>query len=390
MPTQLRTSSSSFALVLALSLGSFGTGLGCVGSVEGPQETDQVKDDLTDEHPKDDQLADDFDDGLVAVLADEEVVPYESTLDDGAQLLADGLAPDDRGAESLSLVPHCSGSAKVGAYCGGDKVTNGSSSRLYRCTGPSTAAKLASVCAYGCKVAAAGSDDYCNPKPPPTCESSAKSGDYCGGDKVGYGSPNTLYRCSGPGHASVVSVCGSGCVVAAAGSDDHCKSAPTPEPTSACPHVASVLKWGLHPIASDRLRCAGISSARIMQTIGSAAASAGTHAQDGVYDGHAYSAATDISVRGLNESQVRALLARLDKLGFAAFYRNPGSNGWPSSEIRHMHVVFAGARMKSILRSQIWDFLGGRNGLASHSAYTFYQPPASVKSYVEKIFLAAN
>jgi hypothetical protein len=383
MPIQLRPL-SAFALVCNL-LGV----VGCVGTIDDHQGVDHVQDDLTDEHPKDELLADDFDDGLVAALEEGDMIPYASTLDDGVREAFEGTPGGDRGAEGMSVaVPHCGATAKVGTYCGGDKVSNGSANRLYRCTGPNTAAKLVSACAYGCKIAT-GTDDFCNPKPPPTCDATAKTGDYCGDDKVSYGSPNTLYHCAGPGRATALHVCGAGCLVAA-GSDDHCKAAPASDPSGACPHVASVLAWGIHPIASDRLRCAGVSSARIMQTIGSAAASAGTHAQDGVYDGHAYSAATDISVKGMNDSQVRSLVARLDALGFAAFYRNPGSNGWPSSEIRHMHVVFAGAKMKSILRSQIWDFLAGRNGLASHGAYTFYQPPASVKSYVEKIFRAAN
>src|SRR5437868_4607787 len=147
---------------------------------------------------------------------------------------------------------------------------------------------------------------------------------------------------------------------------DDTDEAPAPSGIQAS---AAILKFGLHPRASDALRSIGITASRIMQTIGNAAASAGTHAQDGVVDGHPYSAATDISVKGLTESQVRTLVARLDSLGFAAFYRNPGHDGWPSSEIRHMHVVFAGARMKSSLRAQISDFLAGRNGLASHSWY---------------------
>jgi hypothetical protein len=359
--------------------------------MDDPSESsEQITDDLTDHHPSDEMLADDFDDGLAAALAAGDAIPDLSTLDDATEQALEGLSDEERASESASSsVPRCGSTAKYGNYCGGDKVSGGASSRLYRCTGPNTAAKLLKVCAYGCGVNP-GTDDACKAKPAPRCDSTAKTGYYCGGDKVSYGSPNTLYHCSGPGAASKVNVCSAGCTVAAAGSDDHCKSAPVPDPSGACPHVAAVLKWGIHPVASDRLRCAGISAARIMQTIGSAAASAGTHAQDGVYNGHAYSAATDISVKGLSESQVRSLVARLDSLGFAAFYRNPGSNGWPSSEIRHMHVVFAGARMKSSLRAQISDFLAGRNGLASHTAYTFYQPPASVKDYVRKIFNAAN
>lgn len=221
-----------------------------------------------------------------------------------------------------------------------------------------------------------------------TCDSNAKTGDYCGGDKVTGGSKNTLYHCNGPGRATVIKVCSSGCSVNSS-ADDTCKI-PVPSGPASCAHVDATLRFGLHPVASDRLRCVGITAARITQTIGGAPASAGTHLQDGVASGHPYSAATDLSVRGLSDAQVRVLIARLDAMGFAAFFRNPGHDGWPSSELRHVHVVFAGARMKTSLRSQIGDFLAGKNGLASHSAYTFYQPPAAAKAYVRQIFDAAN
>lgn len=225
----------------------------------------------------------------------------------------------------------------------------------------------------------------------PTCDATAKTGDYCGGDKVSHASSNTLYRCNGPGPAAVVSRCSAGCVVAPAGTDDHCASPAAESPSAeACPHVSSLLRWGLHPVASDRLRCAGVSSSRISQTIGNAAASAGTHAKDGTTGAGPYSAATDISVSGLSDAQVKTLIAKLDALGFAAFFRNPGHDGWPSYEARHVHAVFVGAKMKSSLQSQVWDFLAGRNGLASHSTYSFYQPPASVKAYSKALFLDAN
>jgi len=51
--------------------------------------------------------------------------------------------------------------------------------------------------------------------PKPTCDDDAKTRDYCGGDKVSNGDPNTLYRCEGPGAATVKEVCVHGCVVAA-------------------------------------------------------------------------------------------------------------------------------------------------------------------------------
>jgi hypothetical protein len=135
---------------------------------------------------------------------------------------------------------------------------------------------------------------------------------------------------------------------------------------------AAILRSGLHPRASDALRAAGVTAAQITQTIGGAAASAGTHAQDGTVNGHAYSAATDVSVRGLSHTQIKNLLARLAKVGFVAWFRFPGHDGWPSSEAPHLHIVYANSKMKSSLRSQVRSWLVHRNGLVSNTIYTFY------------------
>src|SRR5262245_648139 len=47
--------------------------------------------------------------------------------------------------------------------------------------------------------------------------------------------------------------------------------------TSACAKGRPLLLSGLHPDASDALRCVGVTASRISQTIGSAPASAGYH-----------------------------------------------------------------------------------------------------------------
>src|SRR5579859_6591816 len=110
--------------------------------------------------------------------------------------------------------------------------------------------------------------------------------------------------------------------------DDTSDTTDAPATTARFEAAAALLKFGLHPRASDALRSIGITASRIMQTIGNAPASAGTHAQDGVVDGHPYCAATDISVSGLSNAQIQNLLARLAKVGFAAWFRWPGHDGW--------------------------------------------------------------
>jgi hypothetical protein len=133
-----------------------------------------------------------------------------------------------------------------------------------------------------------------------------------------------------------------------------------------------------------------VTAARISQTIGNAPDSAGYHLQDGTIGGHPYCAATDLSTSGMSHSEIRALLGRLADGGFAAFYRWPGHDGWPSSGAAHIHAVYAGVPMKWQLDGQVSDWLHGRNGLASHSAYTFWQPSDAQKAHVRTMFNQSN
>ena len=151
---------------------------------------------------------------------------------------------------------------------------------------------------------------------------------------------------------------------------------------------AALLKWGLHPRASDALRAAGVTASRIMQTIGNAAASAGTHAQDGVFNGHPYSAATDISVAGLSATQIRNLLEKLAKVGFAAWYRENGHDGWIG--VDHIHAVYANCLMKLSLRSQVRSWLAGRNGLISNTIYQFHHFSSAARAAVHGKFVMSD
>ncbi|MEO8843100.1 MAG: hypothetical protein ABI704_16110 [Kofleriaceae bacterium] len=146
-------------------------------------------------------------------------------------------------------------------------------------------------------------------------------------------------------------------------------------------YAAALLKWGLHPRASDALRAAGVSSSRIVQTIGNAAASAGTHARDGYVNGQPYSAATDISVYGLSQTQIANLLEKLGKVGFAAWYRHTGYDGWYG--VNHIHAVYANCLMKPSLRSQVRSWLAGRNGLVSNTIYRFHTFSAAARATVK-------
>jgi hypothetical protein len=145
-----------------------------------------------------------------------------------------------------------------------------------------------------------------------------------------------------------------------------------------------LLKWGLHPRASDALRAAGVQAWRITQTIGNAPASAGYHAQDGTVNGRPYTAAVDLSVSGMTSTQIHNLLERLAKVGYAGWYRKSGSDGW--SGANHIHAVYANCKMKTQLRSQIRSWLVGRNGLVSNTIYKWHTFSALAKSVVKSKF----
>jgi hypothetical protein len=149
-----------------------------------------------------------------------------------------------------------------------------------------------------------------------------------------------------------------------------------------------LLKWGLHPRASDALRAAGVSAWRITQTIGNATASAGYHKQDGTVNGQPYTAAVDLSVSGLTSTQIHNLLERLAKVGFAAWYRKSGSDGWVGAN--HIHAVYANCRMKTQLQSQIRSWLVGRNGLVSNTLYKWHTFSALAKSVVKSKFAQSS
>jgi hypothetical protein len=189
----------------------------------------------------------------------------------------------------------------------------------------------------------------------------------------------------------VQQACAFGCFAAPAGTPDHCNpdpNGPTPENPgwADCPH-RPLLAWGLHPEASDRLRCAGIDDAdRVTQTIGNAAASAGYHAEDGRVGGEPYCAAVDLRARDLDQREITDLLIRLGENGFAAWYRWPGHDGWPADEAPHIHAVFAGVPMKNALEGQVEDFLVGLNGLASHRHYSFWEAPQAILDIIRLLF----
>ncbi|MFO0627570.1 MAG: hypothetical protein U0325_18325 [Polyangiales bacterium] len=235
-------------------------------------------------------------------------------------------------------------------------------------------------CPNGCIRRDAGANDVCAPR----CEGSSSG-------------QSSLWTCTANEQSRQRCVlgrvetdpCRFGCVRRPSGTPDVCATEPPSNTLPACAR-RPLLRWGLHPDASDHLRCAGVPAERIVQTIGSAPASAGTHGPDGTVNGQPYSAATDLSTRGLATSSIHELLDRLANQGFAAWYRWPGHDGWPSSESPHIHAIYVGARMKTSLRSQVASWLVGRNGLVSNTTYQFHTWTASQRALIRAVYARFN
>jgi hypothetical protein len=144
---------------------------------------------------------------------------------------------------------------------------------------------------------------------------------------------------------------------------------------------------GLHPEAYAQLQKLALAH-RITQGINHSPERGNVHDTDLTVSGKAYTGAVDISVRCLTQRQIKLLLDNLADLGFAAWYRFPGKDDWSGPP--HIHAVWAGCRLKPVLRAQVEDWLEGKNGLSSNQAYQFWQALPEMKQKVRKLYLSSN
>lgn len=124
---------------------------------------------------------------------------------------------------------------------------------------------------------------------------------------------------------------------------------------------------------------------RVVQAIGDAKASAGFHHQDGILEGQPYTAAVDLSVRDLNNTQIATWLECLCAQGFVAFFRN-----WPGN--LHIHGNYCGVPQKRQLDVQNEDFFHGRDGLRGHRRIDdeWWYPEHELRIIPEKMFYISN
>jgi hypothetical protein len=136
---------------------------------------------------------------------------------------------------------------------------------------------------------------------------------------------------------------------------------------------------GLHPDAHAAL--SGIEVAhRITQGINHSSDRGNVHGTDVTIRDQRYTAAVDISVRCLTETQIRTLLASLASVGFAGWYRKDGQDDWRGPP--HIHAIWSGSPLKPVLRRQVESWLEGKNGLGPNRPYRFWQPDPQAKEEV--------
>jgi hypothetical protein len=144
---------------------------------------------------------------------------------------------------------------------------------------------------------------------------------------------------------------------------------------------------GLHPDAYAALQKLALGH-RITQGLNESSDGGNVHYADGMVNGKPYTGAADISVRCLTTAQIKTLLERLAGAGFAGWYRKQGQDDWNGPP--HIHAVWAGCRLKPVLRKQVQDWLNGKNGLGSEHDYRFWQPSPQMKDEVRSLYSISN
>lgn len=140
---------------------------------------------------------------------------------------------------------------------------------------------------------------------------------------------------------------------------------------------------GLHPDAKAALEQGGVDH-RITRSLDHDSSPANYHGPDTTIAGEPVSAAVDISVRCLTEEDIKRLLGKLATLGFAAWYREDGKDGWKGSN--HIHAVWAAEPLKRQLRRQVDSWVAGRTGLVGDAPYTFWKPTDEERMAIQQFY----
>jgi hypothetical protein len=175
------------------------------------------------------------------------------------------------------------------------------------------------------------------------------------------------------------------CLISAAPSHGYAQSVPW-APEVRC-NLNPAHPSGLHPDAYTALQKLALGH-RITQGLNESSDAGNVHYADGTVKGKPYTGAADISVRCLTTAQIKTLLGRLADAGFVAWYRKQGQDDWTGPP--HIHAVWAGCRLKPVLRKQVQDWLNGKNGLGTEGDYQFWQPSPQMQEKIRSFYSISN
>lgn len=146
-----------------------------------------------------------------------------------------------------------------------------------------------------------------------------------------------------------------------------------------------------HPYTVAILEGLGVVDSDVLQGVGNAPASAGTHAKVGTYQGVGYGPAVDLRY-GLADPD---FIDRCWEAGLVAFVRNAAS-GWSGGA--HIHSVCLGLvdaagnkHLPPICNTQVTDFLSSppKSGLAGHGFLQgSYKPTPAIQAKLRKQYQA--
>lgn len=167
------------------------------------------------------------------------------------------------------------------------------------------------------------------------------------------------------------------------------KPEPKPEPdpwAQSRPCVLGNYSYsGLHPKAEQILADIDLTH-RITQGLNNKVAGGNVHGVDTTHEGKEVTAAIDISVRCLSDSDIKKLLDTLASRNIIGWLRRKGQDHWPGPD--HIHAVWVGDQLKQRLKLQVESWLLGKNGLASDKPYQFWSPSEDDATRIRSVYSA--
>ena len=147
---------------------------------------------------------------------------------------------------------------------------------------------------------------------------------------------------------------------------------------------------GMHPLTWAAFQAAGNDPSEIMQTLGYAPASAGTHGEVGIGpDGLPYGGCFDYHKGDDTQEEADEFIQRNGLHGIMVFQRDPGVCGWPADDAEHFHCIDAHVKQLPLTTRQAHEWFNGGNGLVGDEDNN-HPPSQDAMNVCRPIFLGSN